>query len=196
MRPGGDEVTVYVEDNSGGCVCEDCGYGACIHTSWVCTAQHCQCQCRGGGDEPEPARADFDVEWDRQVEQRAAELDDRPRAALESVARDMQAEARPDLAALLAERYGTEPPAEPDTGVPPCGTYAAYQRHKRKGEPSDDACREANRRYSAERRASSPAARGYDRQYNQARAGALEELGRKHSAEFHRLLDRYRQRVV
>jgi hypothetical protein len=24
MRPGGDEVTVYVEDHSGGCVCEDC----------------------------------------------------------------------------------------------------------------------------------------------------------------------------
>lgn len=186
-------MTVYAEDNSGGCVCVDCGYDACITSGWVCTAQHCQCQCRG--DEPEPARADFDAEWDRQVERRAAELDDRPRAALESVARDMQAEARPDLTTLLAERYGTEPPAEHDT-APPCGTYAAYQRHKRKREPSDDACREANRRYSAERRASSPAARGYDRQYNHARTRALEELGRKHPAELHRLLDRYRERVV
>lgn len=37
------------------------------------------------------------------------------------------------------------PPREPQ----PCGTLAAVRRHKRKGEPLDDACREA---YNAEQR--------------------------------------------
>ncbi|MGW3019934.1 WhiB family transcriptional regulator [Streptomyces longwoodensis] len=46
-----------------------------------------------------------------------------------------------------------EPSARPDardrprTAAPaPCGTRAAYQRHLRKGEPVDDACRTANAR--------------------------------------------------
>ena len=36
-----------------------------------------------------------------------------------------------------------KPPAEPA----PCGTYAAAGRHKRRGEPLDDACRQARRDY-------------------------------------------------
>jgi hypothetical protein len=32
----------------------------------------------------------------------------------------------------------------------PCGTLSAYQRHFRKGEPIDDACREANARWKAD----------------------------------------------
>lgn len=35
----------------------------------------------------------------------------------------------------------------------PCGTFAAYRRHKRKGEPVDDACQQACNDEQAERRA-------------------------------------------
>lgn len=35
----------------------------------------------------------------------------------------------------------------------PCGTRAAYERHRRRGEPIDDACHEANEKESATRRA-------------------------------------------
>jgi hypothetical protein len=95
-------MTVYVEDSSGGCVCEDCGYGACITTGWVCIARHCQCGCRS-------LTRDDDLEPEHQVAddaQRAVELDDRPRAALESVARDLEAEARPGVEELRRERFG------------------------------------------------------------------------------------------
>jgi hypothetical protein len=36
----------------------------------------------------------------------------------------------------------------------PCGTWGAYQAHRRNGDPVDDACREACRIRSAEYRAS------------------------------------------
>lgn len=46
---------------------------------------------------------------------------------------------------------------EPDDALPPdappCGTEAAYGRHRRHGEPVDDACRAADTRASAARRA-------------------------------------------
>jgi len=32
--------------------------------------------------------------------------------------------------------------------IPPCGTHKAFSRHKRRGEPVDDACLEAGRAYS------------------------------------------------
>lgn len=35
--------------------------------------------------------------------------------------------------------------------VQPCGTYAAWQRHYRRGEKPCDACTDANRRRTAER---------------------------------------------
>lgn len=38
----------------------------------------------------------------------------------------------------------------------PCGTHAAYQRHKRHGEPIDDACREAARTQSAKQAGRNP----------------------------------------
>ena len=41
----------------------------------------------------------------------------------------------------------TGEPGRPTTA--PCGTAAAYKRHKRHGEPIDDACRDA---YNAEQR--------------------------------------------
>lgn len=46
----------------------------------------------------------------------------------------------------------------PDTGIAPCGTPAAYRRHKRRGEPIDEACDKANRRNRQERNARGKAA--------------------------------------
>lgn len=40
----------------------------------------------------------------------------------------------------------------PDARLKPCGTDAAYERHKRRGEPVDEACREAHRIAAAEKR--------------------------------------------
>lgn len=34
------------------------------------------------------------------------------------------------------------------TALQPCGTYAAYRRHKRRGEPVDEACEAGRRRYA------------------------------------------------
>jgi hypothetical protein len=48
----------------------------------------------------------------------------------------------------------------------PCGTYAAFKRHKRRGEPVDEACRLARnaaaRRWYDARQAVPPGALGYD----------------------------------
>ncbi|MFG2046169.1 WhiB family transcriptional regulator [Micromonospora sp. NPDC048935] len=38
------------------------------------------------------------------------------------------------------------------TNLKPCGTSAAFRRHKRRGEPIDEACRQANARSSADER--------------------------------------------
>jgi hypothetical protein len=50
-----------------------------------------------------------------------------------------------------------KPPRKPGSGRPrsslaPCGTTTAYARHKRRGEPLDEACRQANIDYCANRR--------------------------------------------
>jgi hypothetical protein len=87
----------YVEDQSGGVVCADCAVGACISVAgWQCEAEHCRCDCRDL-DDPDTALGAI---------YRARELDDRPGHVLDSIARDMEAEARPDVAELMAERYG------------------------------------------------------------------------------------------
>ena len=38
------------------------------------------------------------------------------------------------------------------TALKPCGTPAAYKRHKRRGEPACDPCRDANREESSRQR--------------------------------------------
>jgi len=50
----------------------------------------------------------------------------------------------------------TGQPGRPATA--PCGTPAAYRRHKRRGEPIDDACREAENARQRELRARRKAA--------------------------------------
>ncbi|MEU7293353.1 hypothetical protein AB0A76_09135 [Streptomyces exfoliatus] len=49
----------------------------------------------------------------------------------------------------------TTKPPQPRTvrQLAPCGTHAAYQRHRRHGEPVCDDCREAARLRSAKQRA-------------------------------------------
>lgn len=51
---------------------------------------------------------------------------------------------RPDRVARL------RPDREP--GLAPCGTRTAYNRHRRRGEPVDEACRLANNESAARRR--------------------------------------------
>lgn len=73
-----------------------------------------------------------------------------------------------------------------------CGTYAGYQRHKRRGDLPCDGCRDANRRYMAEYR-ERPEVRLRIRQLSAARDRALEALRRRHPGEFERLFDRERR---
>lgn len=67
----------------------------------------------------------------------------------------------------------------------PCGTYGAYQRHRRKKEPVDEACRAANRDRARERR-TDPELCAEDTARNAARIRALRRLA-------HEYPERYRQ---
>lgn len=69
----------------------------------------------------------------------------------------------------------------------PCGTRAAYARHRRRGEPIDQACRDAERAYHREHYAGMVAIRTRERLTRQE---ALEALAHRHPAEFARLLAR------
>lgn len=58
----------------------------------------------------------------------------------------MIAERQRAYRARQGARVGQGPGPQPSA---PCGTSSAYKRHKRHGEPVDDACRQA---YNAEQR--------------------------------------------
>lgn len=62
-----------------------------------------------------------------------------------------------------------------------CGTRAAYERHRRQGEPIDDACREANAAYHQKN------ARG--RAYRRARQRAYTRLALTYSTAYRALLE-------
>lgn len=64
-------------------------------------------------------------------------------------------------------------------GEAPCGTYAAEQRHRRRGEPVDEACRAARREYMSTYRAD-PEVQKRDRWWNATRVRALERLATEH----------------
>ena len=72
--------------------------------------------------------------------------------------------------------------------LPVCGTYAGYQRHKKRGEPVDDECRLARNAYMAAYRASSARVREADRGYSYTHYWATKHLISRHLAEFHELL--------
>jgi hypothetical protein len=65
-----------------------------------------------------------------------------------------------------------------------CGTHSAAQRHRRKGEPLDPACLEANRAYMANYRATNDGARERSRRENSARTRALYRLKAGHQDEY------------
>ena len=65
---------------------------------------------------------------------------------------------------------------------PPCGTYAAYQRHVKRREPIDQACREANRRYMADWRSRDGQAQRRDRNHMRAREDQAARQGRQAQA--------------
>ncbi len=68
--------------------------------------------------------------------------------------------------------------------APGCGTYAGYQRHRKAGEQTCPACREAHRAYMREWRS-----RGDDwRRGNRARARALWRLAALHPEEYEHLV--------
>lgn len=75
----------------------------------------------------------------------------------------------------IAARGDVQPtPRKPGTRpLAPCGTPAAYDRHTRKGEPIDDACREAHNAKNREKRA-------------QARARGPVECGTRRGYQKHR----------
>lgn len=82
----------YVDDD-GGMVTETCLYHCAPGRPAPCEGADCECGCHRSSEpyvDPERAR----------------ELDNRPAAALENLARDMEAESRPDVAELVAERFG------------------------------------------------------------------------------------------
>lgn len=58
---------------------------------------------------------------------------------------------RAQVAHLAAECYRLQ--AAVEATQEPCGTYAAYARHKRRGEEVDDLCRSAYTQYRRGRRA-------------------------------------------
>jgi hypothetical protein len=68
-----------------------------------------------------------------------------------------------------------------------CGTRAAFERHRRRSEPIDTACRDANRLYHRRRNAGAIAAEAAERAMRQE---ALEALAHRHPDEFARLLAR------
>src|SRR5690606_18216086 len=84
---------------------------------------------------------------------------------------------RPHPAARRARRVTGARPMSPK----PCGTRAAYERHRRQGEPIDDACREANAAYHRKN------ARG--RAYRRARQRAYTRLALTYSTAYRALLE-------
>ena len=60
----------------------------------------------------------------------------------------------------------------------PCGTHAAWTRHKRNGEAPDEQCRQAHNEYQRSNRT------GYAQTLKLARESALEELARRHASEY------------
>lgn len=73
------------------------------------------------------------------------------------------------------------------SGVAACGTRSAFERHRRRGEPADEACRDANREYHRRRYAGELAVEAEERAMRQE---ALEALAHLHPEEFARLLAR------
>lgn len=108
----------------------------------------------------------------------------RDRSAVPDGLRDLPPETAEEAP---AKRPGPKPqpkvvrPRRPRV-VPPCGSYKAFSRHKRRGEEVDTACLDASREYSRnyqrERRKAEELKRLTDAGVNEATATVLSELAR------------------
>lgn len=68
-----------------------------------------------------------------------------------------------------------------------CGTPAAYQRHRRKGEEACEPCKAANRAYQAQYRAANPGRSQAETRKHAARQRALWRLKLEYPRRFHQL---------
>jgi len=66
---------------------------------------------------------------------------------------------------------------------PEHGTYAGYQRHRRRGEPACDPCKEGNRAYQKARRTTAEGRAAANR-HSRATSRALWKLSQAHPEEF------------
>lgn len=71
----------------------------------------------------------------------------------------------------------------------PCGTSAAYQRHKRNREEACEPCKQAQREAMAAYRASHPDSRIKEARKNNARQRALWRLAQERPARFQKLYE-------
>lgn len=69
-----------------------------------------------------------------------------------------------------------------------CGSYAGYQRHIRRKEPTCEPCRKANAVYVAEFRADNPESYALNKRRDAARNRALWRLANAHRTEFDALV--------
>lgn len=78
--------------------------------------------------------------------------------------------------------------------VHPCGTEAAYQRHRKRGEPTCRPCKDAHNEHRREslRRLREEPRTGHDR----ATKAALEALARMHPKDFQVLYARALSRIL
>jgi hypothetical protein len=82
----------------------------------------------------------------------------------------------------------SEPDAEAPRDLAPCGTYGAYQRHARCGEPVDDECRRARNEYMRSLRAARPSVTAHSQKRSRQRAEALALLATRHPEEYAEIL--------
>ncbi len=73
------------------------------------------------------------------------------------------------------------------TTLQPCGTYAAYQRHRKHGEEPCADCRAANTEYSVQYRRNSPGEREKNLNRMNARSRALVRLKAMHPGQYRAL---------
>lgn len=92
----------YMEDG-GQITCDDCWYG-CDGTP--CAQIHCRHTCHPEAHRHPPGALMDHARRLARDSIRAAAMDDRTYPALANIARDLEAEARPDLQELLDERFG------------------------------------------------------------------------------------------
>lgn len=82
-------------------------------------------------------------------------------------------------------------------GEPPCGTYAAYQRHKTRGEPVDEACRVARNAYMrGYKKSRKPALRDRERLVSMAWNAAQRRLAKRHPGEFRQIYEEELKRLA